>query len=136
MALRFIKQKDETDCGVCSAAMVARASYNSAKLSSPVSHVPYGLNEADLRKLLRKLTGKKWKHRKFRKKKDFKNYVPAGILILGIERGYDKKEHWLATDGNYYYDPAMVRPVSIEEATLRPDFSHWKICNEIICLET
>jgi hypothetical protein len=106
-ALRLIRQRTDSDCGVCVAAMLAGVSYREARGAAERLGLAWrtGLWAHELKRLLLSLTGRPWWGGPFRLRRrlsDF-NGTPAAALVASPK---GRQLHWLVWHAGHVYDPA------------------------------
>lgn len=112
---------DSGDCGVACIAMVTATPYDRVMLSVPPDVADYGLWIPEVLHCLKKITGTEWTLKLFTT--DFPQLSrfefplePAIVGVLRIEHG--NVFHYVASDGEYLYDPLLPDRILITDAQL------------------
>ena len=111
--MKHIKQKNQLDCGIACAAMLAGTDYKTALSydKNPLSDT--GLNISEMSQMISDLTGSKWKTSKKHYKKvlgDIK--IEKSAILIQNEDGFS---HWIASDGVHIFDPWFNKKLKVED---------------------
>lgn len=111
--MKHIKQKNQLDCGIACAAMLAGTTYKTALScdKNPISDT--GLNLSEMSQMLLDLTGSNWKPSKKHFKKVLKDIKLEESAILIQNK--DDFAHWIASDGVHIFDPWFNKKLKVED---------------------
>lgn len=112
-AMRFIRQRCETDCGLAVAAMLTGKHYAEASNADPNPSAQGGMSLADFSACLSTLGGEWVAVRKSEKLEASR--LPTDPCALLIRRHSAKWGHWVAWDGGMIFDPEMQGPLALGE---------------------
>ena len=122
-----VSQKNGTDCGIATAAMIAGVTYEeaSSKCASS-SFTTQGLEFAEMRHLLERITRIRWriKWQWWIRPLSYFQLLdePAAILLQGDHYG-----HWVAGKGGIIHDPAFASAFTLGRYPRR----QWKVVLQV-----
>lgn len=111
--MRLVEQINEIDCGIAVAAMISGYSYRVAMRADLYPWINSGLSVPQMLDLLSRLTRKKFKEIRKRQKLNSISDLPTGALLIRPQRY--TYGHWIASDGQFIYDPELREKISVSD---------------------
>jgi hypothetical protein len=128
--MKIVRQRGSSDCGVAAAAMVSGVGYRAAAAVAPAAHARLGIDEDQMRSMLRILTRRTWSvmiPRPFRPLTVRLSW-PKGPAVAIVRREGHEVSHYVVLDGGLVYDPEHVRARSVRAYPRR----HWHLIRLIL----